>query len=166
MNKCLFLLAVTFAVLLSSCAEQKNEITKGPLEGVWEMQGAIIYKDDEVSDTITMKEWNPTAWQYKVYTKDFMMWMNNRVEADSLTGQDSYPGNGGYAKKYEVIDGKLREFVNAGQDPFDEWINSVIQEGDKYHIAEYDLEYTSESFTQRITDSLGNGWAEWYKRIE
>ncbi|MDC0872494.1 hypothetical protein OAP80_03730 [Flavobacteriaceae bacterium] len=92
MKKTIFLSLIT--IVIFSC-QQKTADERGPLEGVWERTGNIIYKNSKPVDTVPIGD---EMFQTKIYTKTHALWLGNDKNIDSL-GNDINPGGGIYSKK-------------------------------------------------------------------
>ena len=91
MKKITFLSLI--ATIIFSC-QQKSADERGPLEGVWERTGNIIYKNSKPVDTLPISD---EMFQTKIYTKTHALWLGNNKNIDSL-GNDLNPG-GGFIQK-------------------------------------------------------------------
>tara|TARA_B100001173_G_C16030007_1_gene566179 strand:+ start:3406 stop:3888 length:483 start_codon:yes stop_codon:yes gene_type:complete len=152
-----------FAMCFTSCQVEKEE-KRGPLEGVWERTGTIIFKNNRPADTLPMAD---EQFQTKVFTQHHALWLGNRKNLDSL-GNDREPGGGIYSRQYSVVDGVLTEFLTSGSDRMENWFKSNMEkdENGNYPIS-FKVIINENSYYQMWgLDSLGNGNAELYKRVE
>ena len=161
MKKVIFLSLIT--IVIFSCQQQKVE-EKGPLEGVWERTGNIIYRNSKPIDTIPIGD---EMFQTKIYTKTHALWLGNRKNIDSL-GNDLYPGGGIYSKRYSVINDTLTEYLTSGTDNMDSWFKSSLKMDKEGNFPiSFNVVINKNSYSQIWNlDSLGNGGAELYKRVE
>ena len=161
MKKIIFLSLIT--IVIFSC-QQKTADERGPLEGVWERTGNIIYRDSKPIDTVPIKD---EMFQTKIYTKTHALWLGNNKNIDSL-GNDMNPGGGIYSKRYSVINDTLIEYLTSGTDNMDSWFKSNLKmDKDGNFPISFKVMINKNSYSQIWNlDSLGNGRAELYKRVE
>ena len=148
---------------LASC-QVKNEVEKGPLEGVWERTGTLVFENKLVVDTLPLSD---DRFQTKIFTKSHTIWLGNSKNLDSL-GNDKNPGGGVYSRLYTVKNGVLTEFLTSGTDRMENWFKSNIEkdENSNYPI-DFKVVISENSYYQMWElDSLGNGSGELYKRVE
>ena len=105
--------------------------------------------------------------QTKIFTKNHAIWLGNGKNLDSL-GKDRNPGGGIYSKQYSVTDGVLTEFLTSGSDNLENWFKSSLEkdENGNYPISFKVVINESYYYQMWELDSLGNGNAELYKRVE
>ena len=157
------LIGAIFFSLLISCSQPVTE--KGPLEGTWERIGTIVYKKGAPSDTLKIQD---GFFQTKLFTKSRTIWLSNGVNIDTLTGEDTNTGNGGYLRNYTVKDGTLTEYLSMGSDNIENWMKSSYKadENGNYPVS-FKVDIKDNTYSQMWgLDSLGNGNAEYYKRVE
>ena len=58
---------------LASC-QVKNEVEKGPLEGVWERTGTLVFENKLIVDTLPLSD---DRFQTKIFTKSHTIWLGN-----------------------------------------------------------------------------------------
>ena len=161
MKKITFLSLI--ATIIFSC-QQKSADERGPLEGVWERTGNIIYKNSKPVDTLPISD---EMFQTKIYTKAHALWLGNNKNIDSL-GNDLNPGGGIYSKRYSVINDTLTEYLTNGTDNMNNWFKSNLKmDKDGNFPISFKVVINKNSYSQIWNlDSLGNGGAELYKRVE
>jgi hypothetical protein len=77
-------------------------------------------------------------------------------------------GNGGYSRNYTVKDGVLTEYLSMGSDNIENWMKSSYKadENGNYPVS-FKVDIKEHAYSQMWgLDSLGNGNAEYYKRVE
>ena len=157
------IITLIIVICFASC-EQKKEENRGPLEGVWERTGTIVFKKNLSVDTLPISN---ERFQTKIFTKNHAIWLGNGKNLDSL-GKDRNPGGGIYSKQYSVTDGVLTEFLTSGSDNLENWFKSSLEkdENGNYPISFKVVINESYYYQMWELDSLGNGNAELYKRVE
>lgn len=155
------ILVLLLANILFSCQQEVVE-KKGPIEGVWKRQGSIIYINGSPKDTI--------AWDgvhIKSYHKNSFNIIFNPIEIDSITGEDIQKGVGIGGYKYTTDNGILTEYVSYGTGWAEDLIKINSDSIQKAWVVQFKLDYGPNHFSQLWPlDSLGNGTAEYYKRID
>ena len=137
---------------------------KGPLEGVWERTGTLVFENKLIVDTLPLSD---DRFQTKIFTKSHTIWLGNSKNLDSL-GNDKNPGGGVYSRLYTVKNGVLTEFLTSGTDQMEKWFKSNFEkdENSNYTI-DFKVVISENSYYQMWKlDSLGNGSGELYKRVE
>ena len=157
------LITIVFFSLIISCTQ--SEVVNGPLEGAWERIGTIVYEKGNPVDTLKIED---GFFQTKLFTKSHTVWISNGINLDSLTGEDMNTGNGGYSRNYTVENGVLTEFLSMGSDNIENWVKSSYK-ADEYgnYPVSFKVDFKENTYSQMWgLDSLGNGNAEYYKRVE
>ena len=152
----------SLSLLILSCSQEKTQI--GPLEGAWERVGTILYENGKPVDTVPIAD---NSFQVKIFGKTHTLWLGNSISLDS-TGFDINLGNGGYSRNYNVKNGILTEFLSMGTDGIENWVKSSFSKDEKgnYPIS-FKVIISNDYYSQLWElDSLGNGNAEFYKRVE
>ena len=159
MKSVIFLL---LTLLIFSCSQRKTQIS--PLEGTWERIGTILYENGKPADTVPIDD---NSFQVKIFGSTHTLWLGNSVFLDS-TGIDINLGSGGYSRNYSVKNGILTEFISMGTDGIENWFKSSysIDENGNYPVS-FKVNLSNNYYSQLWElDSLGNGNAEFYKRVE
>tara|TARA_B100000965_G_C19569774_1_gene748532 strand:- start:736 stop:1227 length:492 start_codon:yes stop_codon:yes gene_type:complete len=162
--KKIILLLCAFIV---SCNQEPTEI-KNPIKGVWELEGFIRYENNVPKDTVSWSYFKTTGFQFKIFTDNYMMFVGNRVDKDSISGEDQFFGQAGYANKYEYSDGFLTEFNVDGTNNFQGWKKDAPKKDDMGRwIAKHKIDIGPNHYSQkRISDDSGESLAEYYLRVE
>ena len=149
-----------------SCNQEPTQTN--PIKGVWELKGFIRYENNVVKDTINCDSATTNGFQFKIFTDNYMMFVGNRVEKDSISGEDQFFGQAGYANKYEYSDGFLTEFNVDGTDNFQGWKKDAPKKDDMGRwIAKHKIDIGPNHYSQkRISDDSGESLAEYYLRVE
>ena len=143
--------------LLFSCKQTQ----KGLLEGAWIRKGTINYKEGKPIDTVEFK-----GIFFEVYTKGSYSLLMNEIKIDSVTGEDVDKGIS-EAGTYTLNKNKLKKKVYYGTG----WLGDGISEWsgpDKdYFEVEFEIDYGKNHLSKLMPlDSLDNGFAEYYTRID
>lgn len=152
----IILLALSL-ILLFSC----NTKQKGALEGSWIRKGTINYKQGIPVDTVLFN-----GIFFEIYTKGSYSLLMNEIKIDSITGEDIDKGIS-EAGTYTLVNNQLEKKVYYGTgwlgDGIDEWSGP-----DKDYLeVMFKVDYGKDHFSKLMPlDSLGNGFAEYYSRID
>tara|TARA_B100001057_G_scaffold16740_2_gene15636 strand:+ start:5017 stop:5478 length:462 start_codon:yes stop_codon:yes gene_type:complete len=148
---------IIFFLLITSCSDN----TTNSIEGSWIRQGTIEYKNGKPIDTV-----NFDGIYFEVYSKSSYSLLINEINIDSISGLDTDKGVS-EAGRY-IFDGnilKKQVFYATG------WLDDVInrwKDTDKDYLEvefKIDLGNNHLSKLSRL-DSLGSGFAEYYKRVD
>ena len=143
--------------LLFSCKQTQ----KGLLEGAWIRKGTINYKEGKPIDTVEFK-----GIFFEVYTKGSYSLLMNEIKIDSVTGEDVDKGIS-EAGTYTLNKNKLKKKVYYGTG----WLGDGISEWsgpDKdYFEVEFEIDYGKNHLSKLMPlDSISNGFAEYYTRVD
>ena len=150
--------------LLFSCEQTQ----KGLLEGAWIRKGTINYKEGKPIDTVEFK-----GIFFEVYTKGSISLLMNEIKIDSITGEDIDKGVA-EAGTYTLDDNILKKKVYYGTGWIGEGIGKWSGPDKDYIEMEFEVDYGKNHLSKLIIspfhpsalDSLGNGFAEYYTRID
>ena len=144
-------------IFIFSCSEQK----KGALEGSWIRTGTINYLAGEPIDTIAFE-----GIFFEVYTKGSYSLLMNEIKTDSVSLEDTDKGSS-EAGMYALEDNKLKKKVYYGTGWIGEAIDKWKDPLKDYLEVELEVDYGNNHLTKLIRlDSIGNGFAEYYTRVE
>ena len=143
-------------IFIFSCSEQN-----GALEGSWIRTGTINYLAGEPIDTIAFK-----GIFFEVYTKGSYSLLMNEIKTDSVSLEETDKGSS-EAGMYALEDNMLKKKVYYGTG----WIGEVIdkrRDPTKGFVeVEFEVDYGNNHLSKLIRlDSIGNGFAEYYTRVE
>ena len=154
MKKLILLLSIVF---LFSCEQTQ----KGALEGSWLRKGTINYKEGKPVDTIEFK-----GVFFVVYTKGSYSLLMNEIKIDSVTGEDVDKGIS-EAGFYIIDKNKLKKKVYYGTGWLGEGIGEWSGPDKDYLEVEFEVDYGKNHLSKLMPlDSLGNGFAEYYTRVD
>ena len=140
-----------------SCSEQKN----GDLEGSWIRTGTINYLGGEPVDTIPFE-----GIFFEVYTKGSYSLLMNEIKIDPVTLQDTDNGSS-EAGMYLLEDNMLKKKVYYGTGWLGDGIGIWSGPDKDYFEVEFDINYGKNHLSKLMPlDSLGNGFAEYYTRVD
>jgi hypothetical protein len=140
-----------------SCQEYKSH----DIQGAWLRKGTIEYKGGKPTDTLEFE-----GVFFEVYTKSSYSLLMNEIKLDTITGEDMDKGIS-EAGTYVIENKKLRKKIFYGTgwlgDGIDEWSGP-----DKDYLeVEFEVDYGKNHLSKLIPlDSLGNGFAEYYIRVD
>ena len=152
----IILIALSLIPLFSCNTKQK-----GALEGSWIRKGTINYKQGIPVDTVVFE-----GIFFEIYTKGSYSLLMNEIKIDSITGEDIDKGIS-EAGTYTLENNQLEKKVYYGTgwlgDGIDEWSGP-----DKDYLeVMFKVDYGKDHFSKLMPlDSLGNGFAEYYSRID
>jgi hypothetical protein len=167
MNKHFFSF-VLLSVFVISCTQQQQEPTN-PIKGVWKMVGGIKYENNKPVDTLSWDAFGLSeGFQTKIFTDQFMMFVGNNIQKDSVTGEDINYGQAGFANRYSFENGILTEYNVDGTDNFQGWKKEAPNKDDQGRwIATFKIDIGPNYYSQYPADyDGGDGWAEYYIRVE
>ena len=144
-------------ILLFSC----NKNQRGPIEGSWIRKGTINYKQGIPVDTLEFK-----GIFFEVYTKSSYSLLMNEIKIDSITGEDIDKGiseAGTYTLENNQLEKKVYYGTGWHGDGIDEWSGP-----DKDYLeVKFKVDYGKDHLSKLMPlDSLGNGFAEYYSRVD
>ena len=140
-----------------SCSEQKN----GDLEGSWFRTGTINYLGGEPVDTIPFE-----GIFFEVYTKGSYSLLMNEIKIDPVTLEDTDNGSS-EAGMYLLEDNMLKKKVYYGTGWIGEVIDKMRDPAKDFIEVEFEVDYGKNHLSKLIRlDSIGNGFAEYYTRVE
>ena len=156
-----------FIAFIISCNQEATEI-KNSIKGVWELKGFIRYEKNIPKDTVDWSYLQTTGFQFKIFTNNHMMFVGNRVDKDSISGEDVFLGQAGYANEYNLSNGILTEFNVDGTNNFQGWIKDAANKDDKGRwVAKHKIDIGPNHYSQHgINNNSGESWAEYYLRVE
>ena len=135
--------------------------TIGELEGSWLRKGTINYKEGRPLDTIEFK-----GVFFEVYTKGSYSLLMNEIKIDSVTGEDVDKGIS-EAGFYTIDRNKLKKKVYYGTGWLGEGIDEWSGPDKDYIEVEFKIDYGKNHLSKLMPlDSLGNGFAEYYTRVD
>ena len=144
-------------ILLFSC----DQTQKGVLEGSWLRKGTIKYKEGKPIDTIEFK-----GIFFEVYTKSSYSLLMNEIKIDSVTGEDVDKGIS-EAGFYTIDKNKLKKKVYYGTGWLGDGIGEWSGPDKDYLEVEFEIDYGKNHLSKLMPlDSLGNGFAEFYTRVD
>ena len=154
MKEIIFIFTV---ILLFSCEQAQ----KGALEGSWLRKGTIKYKEGKPIDTIEFK-----GIFFEVYTKTSYSLLMNEIKIDSVTGEDVDKGIS-EAGFYTLNNNKLKKKVYYGTGWLGDGIGIWSDPDKDYFEVEFEVDYGRNHLSKLMPlDSLGNGFAEYYTRVD
>ena len=156
-----------FSLLIISYTQQQE--SKNPMKGVWKMVGAIKYENNKPVDTLTWDSFGfSEGFQTKIFTDQFMMFVGNSIQKDSVTGEDTNYGQAGFANNYSFENGILTEYNVDGTNNFQGWKKEASNKDDQGRwIARFNIDISPNHYSQYSVDNIdGDGWAEYYIRVE
>tara|TARA_B100000242_G_scaffold153520_1_gene109640 strand:- start:25 stop:510 length:486 start_codon:yes stop_codon:yes gene_type:complete len=150
--------------LLFSCKQNQKSL----LEGAWIRKGTINYKGGKPIDTVEFK-----GIFFEVYTKGSFSLLMNEIKIDSITGEDTDKGVA-EAGTYTLNDNKLKKKVYYGTGWLGEGLGKWSGPDKDYIEMEFEVDYGNNHLSKLIIspfhpsalDSLGNGFAEYYTRVD
>ena len=153
--------------LIISCNQEPTQ-SKNQIKGVWELEGIIRYENNVPKDTISVDNATTNGFQFKIFTDNYMMFVGNRVENDSISGEDQFFGQAGYANQYEFSDGFLTEFNVDGTNNFQGWKKDAPNKDEKGRwVAKHKIDIGPNHYSQKgISNDSGESYAEYYRRVE
>ena len=148
---------IIFALLTFSCYQSFIN----PIEGSWIREGTIEYRNGIPVDTFDFD-----GIFFEVYSKSSYSLLINEINIDSLTGLDTDKGVS-EAGRYLLDGNTLKKQVFYGTGWMDDVINEWKDPNKDYLEAEFKVDIGSHHLSKLIgLDSVGNGFAEYYKRVE
>ena len=151
------IILVFTVILLFSCEQTQ----KGALEGSWLRKGTIKYKEGKPIDTIEFKDIF-----FEVYTKTSYSLLMNEIKIDSVTGEDVDKGIS-EAGFYTLNNNKLKKKVYYGTGWLGDGIGIWSGPDKDYFEVEFEVDYGRNHLSKLMPlDSLGNGFAEYYTRVD
>ena len=151
------ILSIFIIILFFSCQENK----RGELEGSWIRRGTINYKDGKPFDTIEFK-----GVYFEVYTKGSYSLLMNEIKIDSTTGEDIDKGIS-EAGTYKLENNKVKKKVYYGTGWLGDGISKWSGPEKDYLQVEFEVDFGEKHLSKLMPlDSLGNGFAEYYKRVD
>ena len=149
---------LVFSVILLFSCEQTQKVA---LEGSWLRKGTINYKDGKPIDTVEFK-----GVFFEVYTKGSYSLLMNDIKIDSVTGEDVDKGIS-EAGTYTLDKNKLKKKVYYGTGWLGDGIGIWNGPDKDYFEVEFDINYGKKHLSKLMPlDSLGNGFAEYYTRVD
>lgn len=146
-----------FLMFIFSCSEPK----KGDLEGSWIRTGTINYIGGEPVDTLAFK-----GTFFEVYTKGSYSLLMNEIKIDSVSLEDIDKGSS-EAGMYILEGNKLKKKVYYGTGWIGELIDKRRDPTKGFVEVEFEVDYGNNHLSKLIRlDSIGNGFAEYYTRVE
>ena len=144
-------------ILLFSC----NTKQRGALEGSWIRKGTINYKQGVPVDTVVFE-----GIFFEIYTKGSYSLLMNEIKIDSITGEDIDKGiseAGTYILENYQLEKKVYYGTGWLGDGIDEWSDPEKD----YLEVKFNVDYGKDHFSKLMPlDSLGNGFAEYYSRVD
>ena len=162
-----FLSLFLLSALLISCTQQQE--STNPIKGVWKMVGGIKYENNKPVDTLSWDAFGLSeGFQTKIFTDQFMMFVGNNIQKDSVTGEDINYGQAGFANSYSFQNGILTEYNVDGTDNFQGWKKDAPnKDSEGRWIAKFRIDIGPNHYSQYPADyDGGDGWAEYYIRVE
>ena len=151
------IILVFTVILLFSCEQTQ----KGALEGSWLRKATIKYKEGKPIDTIEFK-----GVFFEVYTKSSYSLLMNEIKIDSVTGEDVDKGIS-EAGFYTLNNNKLQKKVYFGTGWLGDGIGIWSGPDKDYFEVEFEVDYGRNHLSKLMPlDSLGNGFAEYYTRVD